>query len=341
MPNEVLTTWERLRATADNADADVLERLSRVYATGYRDISPAVLALVEKMEADLKAGKLTAAQVRTSGAYRALLRDVRRELDDFSAYLRTEIRTNATESATRGAEDGRALLIAAVAQALGVSPKDVPQDVIAVIAPDSLDFLREYLDPEGPLFERIATLSQYWEQQIADGILEKVGIGWNPRKIGEWITDEYGLGLTDGLRMTRTVQLYSYRQSNNAAQVANADLLQGVVWSAELDDRVCMSCVALHGRVFPVGTIANDHHNGRCAMLPWVKGTPNPVEQTGLEWFADQPQATQSAMLGPEKYAAWKDGKFGLGENLSKPYNDDVYGEMRREASLKDLLGND
>ena len=674
MANEVLTEWERLRAAADNADGDVLERLARVYAAGYRDISPAVNALIEKMESDLKSGAITAAQVRNSAAFRALLRDIRRELDDFSAYLRTEIKANATDATTRGALDGHSLIVAAVAAALGVKPKDVHADVIIPVnAPDTLDFLQDYLNPDGPLFERIATLSQYWEQQIADGILENVSKGWNPRKIGEWITDEYGLGLTDSLRMTRTVQLYSYRQSNNAAQIANADLLQGVVWCAELDDRVCMSCVSMHGRVFPVGTVANDHHNGRaempgnvilsddtaaletiwhdgeiivihaasgkqlavtpnhpvltqrgwvaaqfiqrgdnvistgradwasldvrpdnnympsrvenipqalgmfrlgsvpetaenfyrngpdgqintvfidrllwdsmdaasreqikqrffgpghpgvflpglrrfyerfepywyaasrilsglnpgfqlvrchsgsnnpigfglpasgysvfgentgnnrarnfiprskgrlgaprfilpanmgnfgngksdfvpgifgefsalnqrtfgftpkqplslenirqslrasmpttggsfdaitsqvvfdsvvdigvrafrghvyslqsrkewyysngiishnCAMLPWVKGTPNPVDQNGLDWFADQSPTTQSSMLGPEKYAAWQDGKIALNESLSKTYNDDVYGEMRREASLKDLLND-
>jgi hypothetical protein len=231
---------------------------------------------------------------------------------------------------------GTLLIYAAMADALGVALADVPADLVQNAPPDALSFLAEYLAKLAP---KIDALSSYHASEIATGILDMVAQGKNPRDIATWITDAYGMGLTDSMRMTRTAQLYSYRQANNAVQVANSDVLEGVVWSAELDDRVCMSCVALNGQVFPVGTLANDHHNGRCAMLPIPKGTDNPITQTGEEWFTAQSEATQKSMMGDSKWQAWQDGKFSFNQ-LSTTHEDDVFGSMYTEASLKSLLGD-
>jgi hypothetical protein len=161
----------------------------------------------------------------------------------------------------------------------------------------------------------------------------------NPMDIASWITDTYGMGLTDAMRMTRTAQLYSSRQAAREVNLANADLLQGLVWCTELGDgRACGSCVAQHGQVYPVDAICDDHHNGRCALLPWVKGADNPIDQTGEDWFKAQPEMVQRDILGPGKLEAYNQGKFEFSQ-LSKPYEDEVFGTMQREATLKELVG--
>jgi hypothetical protein len=101
--------------------------------------------------------------------------------------------------------------------------------------------------------------------------------------------------------------------------------------------------------------IADDHsfiagglvvHN--CAMLPLTRSyadlgfagideAPQTFE-TGAAWFARQSAATQQALMGPSMWDAWRAGEFAFSD-LSVPYQDDVYGEMLREASLKGLLG--
>lgn len=333
----LLDEWSRLKAQLDAQDAAVLTRLVEAYGGTYERINPHIDALVEKLQADLDAGKLTKANIKSSAAYRALIASITRELNDYEGYLKTELRTAADKAAKAGLSAGLFLLLAAMADALGTPVNNVPRDLVRQAGPDALAFLADYLDK---LSERIDALSDYHSEQIAAGILERVGMGQNPRVIANWITDAYGMGLTDSMRMTRTAQLYSYRQANNAVQVANSDVLEGVVWCAELDDRVCMSCIALHGTVYPVGTIADDHHNGRCAMLPIVKGGDNPISQTGEDWFSAQSEASQRKMMGTSKYEAWKDGKFTFGQ-LSTTYEDDVFGQMRGEASLKSLLGDE
>jgi hypothetical protein len=331
----ILDEWARLRKQLDAQDAAVLQRLIDAYGNTYQRVNAQIETLLEKMQADFDAGKLTRAGVKSSAAYRNLIGAISAELNDYEGYLKTELRTSTNKAAVAGLSAGSVLLTVALADALGVAVKDVPSELVRQTAPDALAFLQGYLDKLGP---RIDELSNYHSEQIAAGILERVAEGNNPRVIADWITDAYGMGLTDSMRMTRTAQLYSYRQSANAVQVANADLLEGVVWCAELDDRVCMSCISLHGTVFPVGTLADDHHNGRCAMLPIVKGQDNPIQQTGEQWFTAQPETSQRDMMGPGKYEAWSEGKFTF-DQLSTTHEDDVFGQMRGEASLKGLLG--
>ena len=325
-----------LRAERETADADALDRLARAYLVTFGRVAPFIDGLAEWLESNPDAN---IDQLKRSAAYRNLMATVSEELDDYEAIYANIVDQAATESARAGLSGGQALLLAALALAMGL--EEVPTDMLENPTPDALEFLAGYLDRNEPLHQRINALSGYHADQIAAGIVERVGLGQNPRTIAAWITNAYGMPLTDALRTARTVQLYSYRQAESAHYVANADLLEGVMWSAQLeDDRVCMSCVTLHGQIFPVGTIANDHHNGRCAMIPVVKGAGKPIDLTGLDWFAQQDETRQKVMMGGSAWEAWQEGKFDLSQ-VSQPYNDPVYGEMRREASLKDLIGSE
>ena len=335
---DLLTTWATLKAQADKSDAEVLDRLARVYASGYERIDPQVQALTEQIDALQKAGKVTKAQIQKTAAYRNLMQAVQNELDDYTAYVRTELRTAVQDSAKSGLSAGNLLMLASLADSLGVDVKDIPAASVVAPTPDALSFLADYLDPDGALFGKLNKMSNYHADEVSATILDLVSQGKNPKVIGKFIQDAYGTGLSDSLRMMRTAQLYSYRQANNAVQVANADVLQGVVWCAELDADTCGSCISLHGQVFPVGTICEDHHGGRCGMLPLCKGMENPIQQTGEDWFKSQPENVQRDALGKGKFEAWQDGKFEFSA-LSTTYQDDIYGTMRREATLQELIG--
>lgn len=334
----VLDEWQRLRKQLDSQDAKVLRRLINAYGQGYDRLIPEIDALREFLTAQLQSGKVTVKGLQASAVYKNLMREVERELTAYQAILRNEITTAAQDAARAGLAGGRLLTRQAIADALGVAVADLPADAARMAGNDALAFLAQYLKKDGVLFGKIDALSSYHAAEISQGIIAQVGVGLNPRDIANWITDAYGMGLTDSLRMARTVQLYSYRESNNAVQVANADVLQGVVWCAELDDRCCMSCVSQHGQVFPVGTVCDDHFNGRCAMLPLAIGADNPITVNGRDWFDMQSEAKQREMMGDGKYDAFKAGKFEFSA-LSVEATNDVYGPMRHEASLKDLLG--
>jgi hypothetical protein len=71
-------------------------------------------------------------------------------------------------------------------------------------------------------------------------------------------------------------------------------------------------------------------------MLPYTGDIP--IQETGEDWFNKQDEATQKQIMGDAKYEAWKEGKFEFGQ-LSSEHTDDVYGLMRGETPLKDLIG--
>ena len=93
----------------------------------------------------------------------------------------------------------------------------------------------------------------------------------------------------------------------------------------------------MHGTIHPLDEVLNDHHNGRCVMLPYIKEFGNQVEQSGIEWFEGLSEAQQKAILGQGKFDAWKAGQFSL-DQLSRENDNDVYGKMRGVTPLKDLV---
>jgi len=59
---------------------------------------------------------------------------------------------------------------------------------------------------------------------------------------------------------------------------------------------------------------------------------------TGEAYFRTLSAEDQRKLLGPAKWLAWKEGKFGF-EQLVKNTYSSVWGEGKGVASLKDLLG--
>jgi hypothetical protein len=173
-----------------------------------------------------------------------------------------------------------------------------------------------------------------------------IALGWNPRKVAKVITKQFGAGLTWSMRTVRTAQLWSYREATRASYLANPRIVKGWIWSSAQDNRTCMSCIAMDGTWHPSTEVLNDHHNGRCAMLPDTVtyrdlgldvDTPPLITESGEEWFKRQPESVQKRMMGKGVHEQWQAGAFKFGQ-LTQTYDDSVYGEMRRQATLEQLM---
>jgi hypothetical protein len=147
------------------------------------------------------------------------------------------------------------------------------------------------------------------------------------------------MSLTDALRMTRTAQIYSYREATRANYVAS-EVVTGWQWMAHVSDpRTCMSCIRMSGRIFPTKDALNDHHNGRCTMLPVIRNRDPFIKETdGKDYFNSLSEADQRARMGSEFHKAYKQGYFKF-EELSWQRNDEVYGPMWQRRPLWNLLG--
>lgn len=207
----------------------------------------------------------------------------------------------------------------------------------------------EYFRPGGPFHTALVELfGQEMADEIRSTMLEAIRTGMGPRYVASALVRTLGQGLTWALRTARTSMLYGYREATIASYRRNSHVVTGWYWHAHLaDSRVCIGCVAQHGTFHSLDEMLNDHHNGRCAMVPatisWADLGVQTEEvsdfQSGRDWFNAQPVDRQRQMMGDSMYRAFQDGQFQW-EDLSRPYYDTVYGQMRRAPSLVELLGD-
>jgi SPP1 gp7 family putative phage head morphogenesis protein len=184
-------------------------------------------------------------------------------------------------------------------------------------------------------------------KKLSETMLTGLVAGWNPRKLARVMRSEFGMGLTESLRIARTEQLRAYRTATSKSYQANGNIVKGWRRLATKDDRTCMACVVLDGKLYALDEEMDDHPQGRCAMIP-VTATfaelgidaPEPQFQpeSVREWFESQPEATQRKMLGTGMYDAWRDGRFEL-DDIPALHKDATWGNGWTPRPLYDLLG--
>ncbi len=326
MTDTVIELAEKFKAALVKQDLAAEQRLIAAYKGLWATIKEKADALILEIMAS---EEMTAAQVRKMKRYGVLLDEIKGELARYSAFSQVEMSTAAREAIRLGEGNARILTASQLGNVALATQ-------LNRINPTVIEKLLGFLSPDGELFKKLDKLPGYIAQQVADAIVEGVGLGKNPKAIAKAITKAFGMTLTDSLRMMRTVQLWSYREANRASYLANGDVVKGWIWYADTAG-ACPACLAMHGTEHPNTETLNDHHNGRCTMLPLVIGAKNDIP-SGESIFSQLTEAEQKQRLGADKWQAWKDGAFSFGE-LATAHTDAVYGEMTGTTPLWQLLG--
>ena len=309
---------EQLKSKTDGAIINAAK-------VAYVNIQPYQQALLNKIEAT---PNITPTQIKRLSEYDALLEAAARESTRFNQYVSVEL-----DVASLAAFELAVNHVFEVSKSFGYTPTIIP--------PDRMDILKQYIMPDGELMKSIAKWAPNAVEQIRQALIEGVQLGQSPRTIAALMRKAYGVNLTDALRMTRTTQIWSYREATRANYLANSDVFKGWIWWAHLDDRTCMSCVAQHGSVHPLSEPLDDHYNGRCTMLPYPMGL-EVIDSLGRErmgdaWFTKLNEAQQRKQMGVGMFDAWKAGKVSILQ-LSKQVPNDIFGTMHVETALKDLI---
>ena len=167
---------------------------------------------------------------------------------------------------------------------------------------------------------RMWALSDEASEAMRRRLIQGVAAGRNPRDTARLmvrdVEGDFDGGLARAQVIARTETIDAYRAGAKAHHEANADVLAGWVWLANLSERTCPSCVAMHGTEHALDEPGPlDHPQGRCSRMPLVKpelvpGAPTPTIESGPEWLARQPEGVQRSVLGPRRFAAWQDGDY-------------------------------
>lgn len=318
---------QQTRAKIAKRNDAALAALADIYRGSYKRLDTLIKALVD----EIGAKEPTLGQLARMQRYQELQAQMKAQLDDLTGVVKTQAQTGVIQGTEAGQADALALLKAASPQLTREYNR---------LNTEAIEVITGMVDPGSPLYERISQLSPNTLAKVLADLSEGVALGFGPAKLAGVIRDAYGQGLTDALRMVRTAQIYAYRSASRGIYLANQDVVQRWVWYANLDSRVCASCVVMHGRVQQLSWYLNDHYNGRCTMVPMTSAEANPVEESGINWLSRQPDAVQREIMGPLYWKAWKDGAISLGQ-LSTEQPAIVYGRMRGVPPLKSLVSED
>jgi hypothetical protein len=193
----------------------------------------------------------------------------------------------------------------------------------ANVLPGALDVI--VARAQGQIVSDLRPLSQ----QAADGmrreLIRGVAVGSNPNTAAAgMVTRVQGAfegGLTRAINVARTEMLDAYRTASWYQHAANADVVTGWIWIADLGPRCCPSCWSMHGSTHPLeqpGPL--DHQQGRCSRCPKTKtwrqlgfniDEPDDDIPDARAAFARLPDADQRGIMGPGRLGLLRSGRIG------------------------------
>ena len=345
---EIVRAMEKYRRALLQRERAAATRLVNAYGDIYKRLLPRIDALGAELDA-MRARDEDVPQWKVDRLVRQRqLRDqIEQEIARFAAVAENTINEGARQAIDAASADAKAMVQAAL-------PGILPEIDAAIMGTwnrlprEAVETLLGFLSEDAPLTQMMR--NEYPPEvakSFAQKMVEGLALGKNPRVVAR---QALGVGLTWALRTARTAHVYAYREAARANYVANSHVVTGWIWrSAREPGRTCMSCIAMDGTVHGLDETLNDHDNGRCFPEPMTVSyrdlgidvdVPTPTVESGQEWFEKQSEATQREMLGAAKYRAWKAGAITL-DDMTAMSEHPVWGEIRSEASLKEILGDD
>lgn len=334
-PDALEVANEFRRALLDR-ERDAAARMVRTYGQLHKRLLAELEAVAAKIaEAEKDGLTVSPAWLWQQDRYHAMLRTADREMSEFAQQtLRARGRADARYALSLGQDESKELVQATLAG----MPRAERAALMArwgTLDTRALEQMVGIMDPASPVWQSLDRFGPAMRQRIQDVVTQSLAMGYNPNRWARDLRRVTGEGLDWALNWSRTLQLQAYRESTRQAYIQNQNVVRGWTWSATKDERTCMSCIVMDGTHHMLSERLDDHWRGRCAMLPDTK-TEFPDEVKAADWFEQQDEATQRAMMGNARYDAWKDGRFEL-DALTRKVPDDTWGTMRVVTPLKDL----
>lgn len=295
-------------ATVEMTEARVTE-LARAFVAAWDDLAPEFRDAFDRLVDDAVDGVVSPAMIA---------RD--RRLGQALAHFQDTLDTLAAEvSATVSADLSPIILAAAdthYQQLLAQLPPDVEQSGrfgLGVLDPDAVDAIvaRTTERIHAATLPLAADAVKALKTELRRGIV----VGDNPRVVARRMVhranSRFAGGLARAERIARTEMIDAHRAADQAMAERNRSVIAAAVWTATLDARTCIACVARHGMEFPPEEFGpTDHPQGRCVFVyrtkTWAElGIPGVEDATPVDpvaerdaWFENLTPESQDAAFG-------------------------------------------
>lgn len=325
----VIVAMRHFKAQLLAQEQAVMREMSRRWLDLERSLEGEIEALALQLDAMRRDGQnVSQAAVFRLERYQRLLAQVRTE---WSAYQEFAEGTIAQARRRAGQLAGQHSVAALEILSPGISatftrlPREAIENIIGLVTRQPLAELLAQRAVEAGMVD-----------DLTQALVRGVGLGRNPRRVAREMRDALSGGLNKALQIARTEPLRAYRETQRQ-QYAATGVVPGYYRLATHDDRVCAACLAADGEFIPLGEVMREHPQGRCAQVPQVEGFDPPQWTKGLDWFQDQPAATQQAILGPGRYDAWTRNEFDFGDLVSTR-RDSTWGDSIYPTPLRELV---
>jgi len=326
----VITVMNRFKSDLMRREAAQMRSMAR----RWKQTEAALLDQAELFALRVKEDGLTAAQLRDArfmlDRSQSLLRQARRELTKYVDYAGPLIETGQRQAAAGGIQSANAA-INAIASEAGVN---IDFNRLPVAAVENMVGLAGDNSPLTTLLE-----SSYGAG--VDGmfteLIRATALGKNPKETAaRMVREGYSQSLTRMMVTARTEQLRVYREAARQAY-QESGVVERFRRLSTRDNRVCAACLMADGEFYELYQVLRTHPVCRCGLLPVVTGFPEVEWTKGPDWFMQQSAKTQQDILGPGRFAAWKDGRFEL-DQLVTVRSNERWGDSIQPTPLKVLL---
>jgi SPP1 gp7 family putative phage head morphogenesis protein len=309
----------------------------RYFGKVWQDLQPQILQL-EAQVAELE--EPTKAQIWRLDRMKAIQAQAEQEMMRYAQFADGTISAGQRESIAAGERDSFELL-----RAYYPAGSDIPIS-FAAMPRAAVEAMVGTLADGSPIMELLTAAVEDAAQDFAETMVSGLAAGWNPRRLARELRGKFGMGLTRSMRIARTEQLRAYRTASDE-QYRQSGVVVQKERMATADDRVCMACVVLDGKRYPIDEPMDDHVQGRCVFVPITKtyaqmgiDAPEPdfTRQKGEDWFRAQDEATQRRMMGDAKWEAWQEGQFALAD-IPKLTENRTWGDSWTPKGLAELVG--
>lgn len=329
MPDSaVILQMRSFKAALLREESQQMRQMANAWLTTERALDGNMAALAERM-ANVKrdGGTITQGMLFQESRYRILLSQLTDELGKYTRYADRTITDRQAQLARLGIDHAaRAIEAQGVAAGFARLPVEAVQNMVGLAGNGSP--LRTLLTASWP------DAAEGLTQQLIRG----VALGYNPRKVARMMAQGSTRSLDRMMTISRTEGLRTYRQSSLENYRANRSIVRGHKRIAAFDSRVCPSCLMDSGTFYELDEDFPTHPNCRCSSIPVLFDFPDPIMQSGPDWFREQPEKTQQSILGKERYGAWQAGKFGL-EQLVSVRPNATWGDTLRVPTMGELVG--
>lgn len=327
--DDTLRVVDDLRAQLETVVDSQVRDLVSAWAHAWDEVAPELDATLQTLIASAENGRLSRTALLRSERLTRSLRVIAEQLTALASDAGVLIVGDLQQVITAAGQAQHALIssqLPPAGQNLAVSWSHVDPDQIAAIVRRSTTQIHKLTRPLSPDAVRV----------MKRELIRGVSVGANPRVTARRMLARtegaFNGGLSRALTIARTETLDAQRAAAKVAMDANADVLAGWLWTAQLGTRTCPACFGMHGSLHPLDEPGpQGHQNCRCARVPQTKSwrdlgfdipQPRSVLPDGERTFRQMPTADQVAVLGRARYEAWRAGDLPMSRWAVKQSND-------------------